>query len=177
MVRSQFSKQDINFRVVTLKEPPKQVLIKYLDQEHQGHVSQGSIVRCARVEIVIESAAEGNKLWELLVDLTESKVLSQQHLEGKHSYIDSGYMQQVEKACMADERVQDMIHELNLPAEASVLVEPWAYATDGMNDMSKRITMVIVRPSGIGAVTDRRYSVGSISGYSSMRMRIITPTR
>lgn len=155
IVRAQFSEHDINFRVITLKEPPKEVLVKYLDQEHKGQKPQDTPVRCARVEIVLESATEGNKLWELIVDLTANKIQSQQHLEGKHSYVDSAYMQQAEKACMADERVQNMIRDLNLPAEASVIVEPWTYATDGMNDMSKRVTMVISCPSRTCIITDR----------------------
>ena len=52
-------------------------------------------------------------------------------------------MKTVEKACMEDERVQAEIRNLELPPSASVIVEAWAYATDGMNDMSQRTTMVM----------------------------------
>ena len=51
-------------------------------------------------------------------------------------------MQGSEAACLADPRVQEEIRALHLPEEAFVCVEPWAYGTDGMHDMTKRIVMV-----------------------------------
>lgn len=134
--------QDVNFRVITLKEPPKNEMVAFLDQEHRNLPAKLIPIRCARVEITLKIATGGNELHEIHVDLTESSILRQQVFKGKHSYIDSGYMKEVEIACMADQRVQDEIRKLDLPPGASVVVEPWAYATDGQNDMSKRISMV-----------------------------------
>lgn len=51
-------------------------------------------------------------------------------------------MKKVEQACLADADVQEEIRCLKLPEGATAVVEPWAYATDGMNDMSQRVTMV-----------------------------------
>ena len=51
-------------------------------------------------------------------------------------------MQTVEKACRADPRIDDEIRKLKLPSGATVVIEAWAYATDGMNDMNERTTMV-----------------------------------
>ena len=79
---------------------------------------------------------------ELIVDLDNDKVARKQHLKGKHSYIDANYMKAVEAACLANEAVQAEIDTLDLPVGATVVVEPWAYATDGMNDMTDRVTMV-----------------------------------
>ncbi|XTI86611.1 hypothetical protein V2W45_1341503 [Cenococcum geophilum] len=62
-------------------------------------------------------------------------------LVGKHSYIAAVDMQGSEAACLADPRVQKEIRALHLPEEAVVCVEPWAYGTDGMHDMTKRIVM------------------------------------
>jgi primary-amine oxidase len=45
---------------------------------------------------------------------------------------------------MADPKVQAEIKTLDLPEGASVIIEPWAYATDGANDMSRRISMVLL---------------------------------
>ncbi|KAJ4289022.1 hypothetical protein N0V90_011364 [Kalmusia sp. IMI 367209] len=141
VVRSRFVDQDINFRVITLKEPPKNEMLRFLDQEHRKLPAQRIPLRCARVEITLQSVTGGNELHEIHVDLTKSSILKQQMLKGKHSYIDSGYMKEVENACMADQKVQDEIRKLELLHGASVVVEPWAYATDGQNDMSKRVTM------------------------------------
>lgn len=95
----------------------------------------------ARVQVVLPvgSAVEFIELW---VDLDDAAILRKEQLIGKHPYIDSDYMQTVEKLCMADPRVQEQIAHLQLPDGASVIVEAWAYATDGTNNMSQRTTMV-----------------------------------
>ena len=94
--------------------------------------------RTARVQIILKPHA----LKELLVDLDAVAVVKQWDLKGKHSYIDADYMQAVEKACLADARVQEEMAKLDVPHGSTICVEPWAYATDGMNDMSERVTMV-----------------------------------
>lgn len=143
IVRPHFP-QEPNFRVITLQEPPKQQMIAYLDQEHSRKKDNKTKAptRCARVEVVVKLLEEKNALFELLADLDNDKVIAKQHHRGKHSYIDADYMQQVEAACLADEGVQEQIRVLDLPPGSSVVVEPWAYATDGENDMSQRLSMV-----------------------------------
>ncbi|KAF2624470.1 hypothetical protein BU25DRAFT_347716 [Macroventuria anomochaeta] len=139
-VRPLFDDWELNFRVITLREPPKAELVKYLEAEHGGDVPP-AFDRCARVEILVKDSVETIDLLELIVDLNNNSIIKQQHLEGKHSYIDSSYMKEVEEACIANSKVQDEIKTLDLPPGASVIIEPWAYATDGSNDMSRRITM------------------------------------
>ena len=51
-------------------------------------------------------------------------------------------MTETEKACLTDPRVQEEIRLMDLPEDAVVCIESWTYGTDGMNDMSKKITMV-----------------------------------
>ena len=145
-MRSRYGVQDIHFKVITLKEPPKSELVTFLDQEHRNLPAKSTPIRCARVDITIKVATGGNELHELFLDLDKGSILEHKVLKGKHSYVDSAYMQEVEAACMADYRVQDEIRKLNLPPGASVVVEPWTYATDGENDMSKRVTMVRTLP-------------------------------
>jgi primary-amine oxidase len=142
IVRPHFGPQEPDFRVITLQEPPKQEMIQYLDSEHRGKPYEHTPTRCARVEVVVKLPEEENALFELLVDLDLNKVVAKQHQRGKHSYIDTTFMQQVEEACLSDEKVQEQIRVLDLPEGSSVVVEPWAYATDGENDMSRRLSMV-----------------------------------
>ncbi|WAO86047.1 Amine oxidase [Fusarium falciforme] len=141
IVRPHFAGRDINFRVITLREPPKKEMIRFLEKEHRNQPTGQAPTRCARVEVVLESKTGNHELFELLADLDNSRVTAKQHHKGKHSYIDSDYMRKVEEACLANKQVQDEIRSLNLPAGATVVVEPWAYATDGMNDMTQRVTM------------------------------------
>ena len=117
-------------------------MIAFLESEHSIQAVSSAPARCAHVQLVVRSEKGANQLFELLVDLDQGKVVKNEYLEGKHSYIDAAYMKQVEAACMTDERVQAEIKALDLPVGSTVCVEPWAYATDGMNDMSERISMV-----------------------------------
>ncbi|OAA64969.1 Copper amine oxidase [Cordyceps fumosorosea ARSEF 2679] len=140
-VRPHFGGQELNFRFVNLLEPPKKQMVVFLDQEHQGLPITDFPTRNAHIQVVAKGSSGENQLFELIVDLDQDKVVEKQHHKGKHSYIDSAYMQAVEKACLKDENVQAEIRSLDLPPEATVVVEAWAYATDGMNDMTERLTM------------------------------------
>lgn len=128
--------------MITLREPPKDELTTYLELEHKGDQGTRRPKRCVRVEVIIKGGKRENDLLELIVDLDNGSISEQKHLKGKHSYIDSAYMKEVEEACLANPKIQKEIEILDLPSEGSVVVEPWAYATDGSNDMSRRTTMV-----------------------------------
>ncbi|KAK0640020.1 Copper amine oxidase 1 [Lasiodiplodia hormozganensis] len=141
IVRNDLAGVDVNFRVITLLEPTKDEMIPFLEHEHSGIGSVSTPSRVAKVQAYVGQAGEKKKFTEFMVNLNTRCIQSKQELPGKHSYIDADYMRQVEKACLADSRVQDEIRSLNLPEGATVVVEPWAYATDGMNDMNERVTM------------------------------------
>ena len=133
--------EDAGFRFITLKEPLKAEMIPFLDQEHQGLPPSSRPARVARVQVVVLKRNQRHPT-ELFVNLDSSTIEKEEQLVGRHSYIDAEYMLEVEKACMADKRIRVEIKKLDLPAEATVVIEPWAYAPDGMNDMRERITMV-----------------------------------
>lgn len=141
-MRPHFGKQDPNFRVVTLLEPPKRQMTEFLEKEHRHQPLGLAPTRHARIEVIVKGSGDKNQLFELVVDLDKDKVVQKKHVEGKHSYIDADYMKAVEAACLADKTVQDEIATLDVPDGSTVVVEPWAYATDGMNDMTERVTMV-----------------------------------
>jgi primary-amine oxidase len=117
-------------------------MIIFLEKEQLEQHIEHIPTRCARIEVSTKGESGGNQLFELIVDLDNNIVAKKEHVEGKHSYIDTDYMKAVEKACLANEKVQAEIRALELPAGATVVVEPWAYATDGMNDMTDRVSMV-----------------------------------
>lgn len=95
---------------------------------------------------------------------------AQKHLEGKHTYIDPNYMREVENACLADKRVQEEIRSLNLPPGSTAIVEPWAYATDGMHDMTERLTMVCV-------LSSQRLMTPVLPNDNSFQVLVLLPTR
>jgi len=141
IVRPHFGQQqDVNFRVITLQEPRKKDMISFMESLNP----KDRPTRHARVDVVVETVDTEEKfaLFELLVDLDQGRVVAKQHHAGKHSYIDTEFMQRVEKACLADPVVGEQVDGLGLPEGSEVVVEPWAYATDGENDMRRRISMV-----------------------------------
>ncbi|KAH8883125.1 hypothetical protein GQ53DRAFT_798382 [Thozetella sp. PMI_491] len=133
------AKDKPNFRVITLKEPAKKEMVVFLDKE-RAREPVPAPARCALVQVMIFPAQGPGQLHELIVNLDLSTVVSKVYLAGRHSHVDPAYMQAVEKACRADPRIQTEIDKLKLPAEASVVIEPWTYATDGMNNMAERVT-------------------------------------
>lgn len=136
VARRVFPDADLSFRVVVLQEPPKQVMIEFLEREHAGLPLTERPPRLARVQLFVDGT-----LNEIVTDLGLGAVVSNKVLHGRHSYIDTVFMQNVAGACLADPKVQEEIRSLDLPPGATVVVEPWAYATDGLNDMKERQTM------------------------------------
>jgi primary-amine oxidase len=118
------------FRVVTLSEPPKKELVKFLN----GITPPPP--RIAKVHVYISK-----EFHEIFIGIESMAVISNEVFHGRHSHVDTAYMKQVEEACLDDVRVLTEIKALKLPKGATVIVEPWTYATDGMNDMRDRITM------------------------------------
>ncbi|KAJ5672169.1 hypothetical protein N7507_001296 [Penicillium longicatenatum] len=141
IVRDEFAGDLPNFRVITLQEPPKKEMLQFLEREHQSQSQMSRPTRNARVQVIIQTQAGSNEMVELIVNLDEGVVLKKEHLPGKHPYIDSAYMQAVESACRADPRIEVEIQKLKLPEGSTVVIEPWAYATDGMSDMTERTSM------------------------------------
>ncbi|KAF2727213.1 copper amine oxidase [Polyplosphaeria fusca] len=123
------------FRVITMAEPPKAEMVQYIEQEH-SHRSPAPPKRIAKVHAYFDKSFH-----ELMVNVETHAIISHDVLKGRHSHVDTAFMKQVETACLADDQIQAEIKALNLPQGAKVIVEPWTYATDGMNDMSQRITM------------------------------------
>lgn len=109
----------------------------YLELEHSKHEDVKPPQRVAKVHAYI-----GKAFHEILVDIWRTEIISDEVMHGRHSHIDSSYMKKVEAACLQSPEVQAEIKTLDLPNGATVIVEPWTYATDGLNDMSSRITMV-----------------------------------
>lgn len=137
IVRDSNQSKEIFYRAISLVEPSKTELVKFLDSEHAGNRDAVHPARQARVQAYIAKT-----LHEMIVNLDTATVASTTPLPGRHSFIDTDFMAQVAAACLADEKIQCEISALKLPEGATVVVEPWAYATDGMRDMRDRWTMV-----------------------------------
>ncbi len=114
-------------------------MIDYLATEHASLDPSTRPPRVAMIQYFLDTP----KIFlQAKVDLRTGNVFDQQHLQGRHSYVDASAMQEAEHACLADPRIQAEISHLDLPEKATVIVEPWTYGTDGTNDMANKIIMV-----------------------------------
>ncbi|KAL2262283.1 hypothetical protein VTK26DRAFT_1835 [Humicola hyalothermophila] len=127
---------DLVFRAITLWEPSKAEMLPFLDAEHGGKETPKPPARTAKVQAYVNKAFS-----EFRVSLDQQAVVAEESLLGRHSHIDADYMRKAEMACLANPRVQEQVAALKLPEGATVVVEPWTYGPDGMNDMSERMTM------------------------------------
>jgi len=93
------------------------------------------------VQAFLDSRNSEN-FYQLKVDVDSGAIVQKEQLLGCHPHVDANDMQNTEQACLNDPRVQAAIKEMQLPEGAIIKIEPWTYATDGMNDMKRKITMV-----------------------------------
>jgi primary-amine oxidase len=114
-------------------------MIPYLEAENASSPLPTPPSRCALVQFYLDSITS---FWEGEVNLETQTLSSRQNLFGRHSYTDAVEMQGTEAACLADPRVQAELRAMELPEDAVVCIEPWTYAPDGMEDMTKRRIMV-----------------------------------
>lgn len=124
--------------MLTLAEPPKKLMIPFLEAEHQGRSAQPP-ARQAQVQFHTDARPD---LMEAIVELSTGRIVELQALPGRHSYVDATEMDAAERACLDAPEVKEALRKLNLPENATVCIEPWTYGTDGLNDMSERIIMV-----------------------------------
>ncbi|KAL1973967.1 hypothetical protein VTN31DRAFT_5527 [Thermomyces dupontii] len=137
IIRKAHAGQKITFRVLTLAEPPKKLMIPFLEAEHQGRSAQPP-ARQAQVQFHTDARPD---LMEAIVELSTGRIVELQALPGRHSYVDATEMDAAERACLDAPEVKEALRKLNLPENATVCIEPWTYGTDGLNDMSERIIM------------------------------------
>ncbi|CAN9430450.1 unnamed protein product [Alternaria alternata] len=122
---------DLHFKVVTLQEPPKAEVLKYLEAEHSGKPVP-SISRKAFVNYYIRNTS---KFHEAVVDLTSGRVDSNILLGPfVHANGDGDEIVEIEKLVLADEKVQAEIAKLELPKGTVVISDPWIYGSDGVGD-------------------------------------------
>ncbi|KAF2640209.1 hypothetical protein P280DRAFT_469912 [Massarina eburnea CBS 473.64] len=122
---------DLHFKAITLEEPPKTEVVKYLEAEHNGS-PRPSVSRRAFLNYYIRNT---NKFHEAIVDLTSGRVLSNVLL-GKfvHANGDGEEIVKIERIALEDEGVKAAIAKLQLPEGTVVISDPWIYGSDGIND-------------------------------------------
>jgi primary-amine oxidase len=126
----------------------------FLDAEANG-TTTSLPARIAMVQTFL-GPRDSDHFFQLKVDVATGKVVEKKQLVGCHPHVDANDMKEAEQACLNDPRVQAAIKDMQLPEGAEVRIEPWTYATDGMYDMSNKITMVGARRTNVLTYTVNR---------------------
>ncbi|EOD50606.1 putative copper amine oxidase protein [Neofusicoccum parvum UCRNP2] len=122
---------NLHFKAVTLEEPPKAEVVPYLDAEHSG-APLPTLRRRAFINYYIRQT---NKYHEAIVDLTAGAVERNVRLgPNVHANGDGDEIVTIEKVALEDPSVQAEIAKLQLPKGTVVVIDPWIYGSDGVND-------------------------------------------
>ncbi|KAI1566616.1 TynA Cu2+-containing amine oxidase, partial [Pyrenophora tritici-repentis] len=122
---------ELYYKAITLQEPPKTEVLKYLEAEHNGKPLP-AISRKAFINYYIRNT---NKFHEAIVDLTSGRV-DRNVLLGPfiHANGDGEEIIAIEKVALEDEKVKAEIAKLELPKGTVVISDPWIYGSDGIGD-------------------------------------------
>ncbi|KAL8934191.1 MAG: hypothetical protein Q9211_005354, partial [Gyalolechia sp. 1 TL-2023] len=121
----------LQYKAITLSEPPKAQLVSYLEAEHNG----GRTRHVERTAFVCYYIRNTDKLHEAIVSLSQQKVTSNVRLGPNiHGPGDAQEILLIEKIALEDEAVKAEIAKLQLPKGTAVISDPWIYGSDGVND-------------------------------------------
>lgn len=115
---------DLQFKIVTLDEPPKREVLSYLDAEaHNDYLP--AIARKAFINYYLRKT---NKFHEAVVNLSEGRVERNVRLgKNVHGGGDVEEIVAMERIALQDEAVKREIERLKLPENAVIVCDPWIY--------------------------------------------------
>ncbi|KAJ4421854.1 hypothetical protein N0V82_003454 [Gnomoniopsis sp. IMI 355080] len=125
----------LHFKAITLKEPRKEHVVAFFEAQKQGR----ELPELERDAFVSYYITDSTSLFEALVSLTHKKVIKNKQLSHEfHGALDPAEMELVAGLMLEDETVKDAIARLELPAGAELVIEPWMYGSDGVNDARRQ---------------------------------------
>ncbi|KAF3931823.1 hypothetical protein ABW19_dt0201389 [Dactylella cylindrospora] len=132
LIRKEHPDINIHFKCITLHEPEKEVMKKWLT------VNESEKPKIDRKAFVVFYYRRTTSIFESVVNLSTESIEYKKSLEGFHSCADGDEIMQIEKTCLEDEGVKAEIAKLQLPEGTVVLSDPWIYGADGIDDERKQ---------------------------------------
>ncbi|KAG4035140.1 hypothetical protein MFRU_002g04840 [Monilinia fructicola] len=124
------SKSLVSFRTISLEEPPKVELQKFLEIEHNGALNASTPYpkRVSRVSYDVIGSNKIPQYHESLVDVEEGVEISREIVStAHHASLTLGEFDELVKAVWASSLFKEAIAELHMPTGFEVVVEPWPY--------------------------------------------------
>ncbi|RUS34240.1 copper amine oxidase [Jimgerdemannia flammicorona] len=125
ILRSAKPEMDIIFNTITLKEPPKKLMLKYLGYDHLEEGTSKSNVTVPREAFVVIIEKEVGMVYEAIVSLDDNSLASWIHIPGVQPIITAEEVLTVEALILQDEAVQAECRELGIDMN-NVYADPWA---------------------------------------------------
>ncbi len=125
------------FKVVTVLEPPKAVLVPFLAAERAGTTpAPAAIPRRVSVAYYLRNT---DKFHDAVVNLTTGAVESNARLAAdKHGNGDGEEIVAIENVALSDPGVLAAVARLQLPAGTVLVADPWIYGSDGVVEGDRR---------------------------------------
>ncbi|KAK4545123.1 hypothetical protein LTR36_003674 [Oleoguttula mirabilis] len=149
---------DLQFKSVTLEEPAKAEMVPYLEAEFHGD-SLPNIDRRVSVNYYLRKT---NKFHEAVINLTQQSVEYNVRLgPNVHAPIDGEEVMEIERITLEDEGVKAEIAKLQLPEGTQVIVDPWPYGSDGIDDNERifQLFMYIRDPENSSEADSNHYAL------------------
>ncbi|KAE8155079.1 copper amine oxidase [Aspergillus avenaceus] len=127
LVKRAYQGIDLHFKAAGLEEPPKALLVDFLDAEH----NQKPLPTIPRCVFLIWYIRRTPRLFEAIVDVTNGRFVH--HIElprDFHGPVDRAEMNEAAQAVMADPQVKAEIARLKID-DTTVVLDPWDYGVDG----------------------------------------------
>ncbi|KAK4198848.1 putative copper amine oxidase [Triangularia verruculosa] len=121
----------LQFKVNTLQEPEKKLLVPWLAAERAGEKP----APLDRKSFIVYTFRGTHNVHEAVVNLTTGKVEFNAKLGPfQHPNSDMSELEEVEKAVLEIPEVKAEIEKLGLPEGAVVVMDPWIYGADGLKE-------------------------------------------
>ncbi|GAB7352695.1 hypothetical protein MBLNU459_g3054t1 [Dothideomycetes sp. NU459] len=125
----------LRFKNISQHEPPKALLLPYLDAEAAGvPVNQRPFV--PRLIDVIWTTDNERNVTESTISLDSNTVVAESKAAyGQHSSLDRDEVRAAAQRILADPMVLEAIKNLNLPSDTVVQADTWMYGADKFSDV------------------------------------------
>ncbi|ORY59986.1 copper amine oxidase 1 [Pseudomassariella vexata] len=124
------TKSGLRFKNISLHDPPKALLLPYLDAEAAG-VPAADRPFVPRLILAIWSYDRESRVVESVVSLDSgTEVAQSQTAKGQHGSIDRVEVRDSQQRMLEDPLVIEAIAKLNLPPGTIVQSDPWMYGAD-----------------------------------------------
>ncbi|GKT66296.1 copper amine oxidase [Colletotrichum tofieldiae] len=147
IVRALHPKTVLHFRVVYLREPSKDTLVKFLELEHAGQLTPEipRPPRLASVHYVVVEDKESPQSMEAVVDLEKRELVWQKAVRTDvHPSFTLNELEETVRICKESTLLQSKISALSLPDGFDAVIEPWPYGGLDSKDENRRYFQALV---------------------------------